>query len=278
MIRLVINLPFLVPFSCLTNCIHFAHTLKQKFGCYVNDSTTPTYNTIMVTCEYSADKNDWTPGLNCYSLSYCEHHIYTSSPLQVLSEIIYQYNNFSPAIFPLHGAAVEYDKHAYLFIAATSSGKTTLASYLTSNGFGYITDDCILIDRETFNIYPCTTPLHLRPGGISVLKEYDISPDSIVPLRDPSFYRFVYTPTNYVSKSLPIGKVFFITITQNDNHIEKMNTTERMTCLLKSSLTEYPMDRYYLQFIARLSNIPCYKLYYNDMRYVAEVLQNESTK
>lgn len=277
MIRLSITLPFLVPFSCLTNCEHFAHSMKQKFGCFVNDAPTSTCNIIKVTRKNFIDQHNLSPGLSSYLLSYGEHHIYTNSPLQAVSEIIYQYTNFSPSIFLLHGAAVEYAGHAYLFVAATSNGKTTLTSYLTSNGFGYITDDCILLDRYTFNIYPCTTPLHLRKGGISILKEYNISPDSIVPLCDPSFYRYVYTPPNCVSNALPIGKIFFITITNKDNHIEEMNTIERMSSLLKSSLFEYPLNRQYIQFIAKLSSIPCYKLSYSDMRYVSEVLYNEST-
>ena len=63
-----------------------------------------------------------------------------------LDEIIFDNTNYDRRIFALHGAAVEWKGKGYLFLAATASGKTTLASYLTSQGFGYITDDCILLD------------------------------------------------------------------------------------------------------------------------------------
>lgn len=54
-----------------------------------------------------------------------------------------------------------------------------------------------------------------------------------------------------------------------------MNTTEKITALLKSPITEYEIDGSYLSFISKLSAIPCKRLYYSNMNYVAEVIKNE---
>ena len=99
-----------------------------------------------------------------------------------LDEIIFDNTNYDRRIFALHGAAVEWKGKGYLFLAATASGKTTLASYLTSQGFGYITDDCILLDRVDFQVYPCHTLLHLRDGGVDVLKLSFLSAQAGVPI------------------------------------------------------------------------------------------------
>lgn len=99
-----------------------------------------------------------------------------------LDEIIFDNTNYDRRIFALHGAAVEWKGKGYLFLAATASGKTTLASYLTSQGFGYITDDCILLDCVDFQVYPCHTLLHLRDGGVDVLKLSFLSAQAGVPI------------------------------------------------------------------------------------------------
>ena len=175
----------------------------------------------------------------------------------------------------MHGGAVEYKNGAYLIVAATTSGKTTLTSYLVSNSFGYITDDCIILYRESFKIYPFTTPLHLRKGGYNALKALGCAPENYVFLDSVSIKRYVYTPNNSVSKPLPLKKIFFITRTEDTNILEEMNTTEKITALLKSPITEYEIDGSYLSFISKLSAIPCKRLYYSNMNYVAEVIKNE---
>ena len=54
-----------------------------------------------------------------------------------------------------------------------------------------------------------------------------------------------------------------------------MNTTEKITALLKSPITEYEIGGIYLSFISKLSAIPCKRLYYSNMDFVAEVIKYE---
>jgi serine kinase of HPr protein (carbohydrate metabolism regulator) len=106
--------------------------------------------------------------------------IYTTDfPLQKIDSFIFENSRFDESVFALHGAAVEYDGRAYLLLASTHGGKTTLTSFLTSRGFGYITDDCVLLDRNDFKIYPNNTPIHLRDGGLEVLKKYNAEPTGL---------------------------------------------------------------------------------------------------
>ena len=94
-------------------------------------------------------------------------------------------------------------------------------------------------------------------------------------LDDISIKRYVYTPKNCITQPLPLKKIFFITRTKDSNHLEKMNTNEKMTALLKSPITEYKVDGSYLSFISKLASVPCERIYYSDMRFVAEVIKNE---
>ena len=81
-------------------------------------------------------------------------------------------------------------------------------------------------------------------------------------------------PKNCITSTLPLKKIFFITRTENSNYIEEMTTTEKITALLKSPIIEYKIDGNYLSFISKLAAMPCEKLYYSDMNFVAEVIKN----
>ena len=69
----------------------------------------------------------------------------------------------------LHGAAVEYKGLACLFLDPSNIEKT-LCAYLINIGFGYITEDCILLGRENLFVYACMTPLHIWDGKMNALK------------------------------------------------------------------------------------------------------------
>lgn len=177
-------------------------------------------------------------------------------------------------IFAIHGAAVEWQEKAYLFLGATTSGKTTLASYLTSNGFGYITDDCIFLNKTDFHIHPNTTPLHLRDGGVDVLRVYSVLPDSLELLDNGIDRRYVYTPKICVTETLSLERIYFIRRTDNENSIIQMNMTERITEFMKSPIVEYSLSSEYIKFISQLAKYDCHYLLYSDMNYVAEIIKS----
>ena len=95
----------------------------------------------------------------------------TIKPLKAIQSILFESTKYDESIFAMHGAAVEHNGEAYLFLAPTNSGKTTLTTYLTMRGFSYITDDCILMDRSNFTVYPHANPIHLRSDGFGILKD-----------------------------------------------------------------------------------------------------------
>ncbi len=75
----------------------------------------------------------------------------------------------------LHGAAVEKDGYAVLFLAPSETGKSTLVSYLCNKGFRYITDERILIDTKTKEVLPFPKTIMLREGGFNILaKRYQL--------------------------------------------------------------------------------------------------------
>jgi len=244
--------------SIKTNCSILAKQLKIMYGDYINHTTDNNTHTI------TAIKIN-----NTYNIVFNNEKFTTDLPIIKIEEIIKRsliHNNH----FALHGSAIEHNGKGYIFAAASSTGKTTLVSYLSSKGFGYITDDCVMINKKTFEITSCHPPIHLREGGVSTLREYNALPSKTEILDTGLSKRYVYTPKNRVDGSIPIKMILFIERSPSENKIISMSTTESTIQLMKSPIIHYELSREYISFIAQLAQFPCRKIIYKDMNYIIE--------
>lgn len=262
MTTVTIQRPYQTVFVIQTNCENLVCSLRLQYGKYL--------------CE-DGEAGGWMISVvkhdASYRVEYAGKTIETGCPLEKIDSILFEHTRFDDRIFAMHGAAVEWQGKATLFLAATTSGKTTLAGYLANRGFGYITDDCILLDRTSLMVTPFCTPLHLRKGGLEVLRRYRAAPDKPTLLDDPVIRRYIHTPENCVTEPLPLGRIFFITRTEQENHVIPMSGNEKMAALMKSPITDYPVTGEYIRFLSSLAQTAdCRRLYYCDMDYVAEVI------
>jgi len=196
--------------------------------------------------------------------------------LYEIDTIIYENTVYDESILALHGSAVEWNGKAYAFLAATESGKTTLTSYLTGMGLGYITDDCVLIDRNSLMVYPYTCPVHLRDGGLAVLDSLGKRPSSLQFLDDEIMRRYIYTPQNCVEQPLPLGGIFFIQRSEAENTVVELHGSEKMILLMQSPITPYDPSPEYIELFARLGRFKCEKLVYKDMDFVGDIVKKVS--
>ena len=66
----------------------------------------------------------------------------------------------------LHGGVIANDKTAYCIIAPTMTGKSTFVTYFALNGYDYLTDDYIFIDKVTHELVPMSLPISLRDTAV----------------------------------------------------------------------------------------------------------------
>lgn len=260
---ITITPPLQTSFQITTNSEALIHLLKLKYGDYATAHCTGGAKCISAIL---------TDGI--YEVAFDGQTVRDSSGAFAVDEIIANNTEYDSSVFALHGGAVEWQGRAYLFLASTTSGKSTLTSFLAHSGFGYITDDCILLDRTSFAVYPFHTPIHLRDGGLAVLKQCGAAPGKLEIIDDEKFTRYVYTPENCAEHPAALDKIFFINRTEGENSLSAMDTTSRMTALMKAPITPYAVSPDYLKFLSRLSAQGCLQLNYCDMNYVAEVIKN----
>ncbi|MBO5968543.1 MAG: hypothetical protein J6S14_08615 [Clostridia bacterium] len=263
---LYLKFPFQSAFAITTNSQKLINCLSLRYGKYLTFAS-------LSDCDFEITV---TQSRSAYHLETDQNSLVTNQPLAEIDRYIFENNIYHTDFFALHGAAVEWKKRCHLFLASTTSGKTTLTGFLTAHGCGYLTDDCILLNRSNFKIHPFTTPIQLREGGLSVLQQYHVPLPKLQALEEPpSLHRWVYIPSYCIQQPIPLQTIFFLQRNEKENHLIPMSTTERITELMKSPITQYPITGEYLRFLTRLAKTPCFRLRYGDMNYVKELIQNE---
>lgn len=265
---LSLKMPHQAEWIIETDCPEIVSKLDMKYGKYVSECSEYKYSDIKML------KNDETD----YAVTIEDSVIRTARPIFHLNRFLFDNPSYDDNILALHGAAVEWKGKCYVFLASTTTGKTTLTGYITRCGFGYLTDDCVLLDRVSCMVYPFSMPLHLREGGVNVLETYNAVPEELRKLEEQDgICRYVYTPKNTIESPTPLGEIFFIERTDAENEVLRMSAAEKLTALLKSPITVYPLTAEYLRFLSNLGNNYCKRLRYCDMNFVKEVIEGYAT-
>lgn len=199
--------------------------------------------------------------------------VQTTLPVQTLQNIIFENTVYKPGVMPLHAGGAEIGGKAFIFIAATGTGKTTLISYLSEKGYPYISDDKVLIDMDTLNVLIDIQPVHLRPESIPVLQSYGCKINGNE-VNIGNSRRIVYTPKNVVSRDLPVGGLFFIERSESVNSCTNIPKAEAVQLLMQNQMIHDGHNSNYLKCAIKLAD-KCKRLVYSDMRYVAELLGGE---
>lgn len=190
---------------------------------------------------------------------------------RTVKDHIHKIHCFDPKLIVLHGAAVAVNHEAYIFLAPSMCGKTTLTSYLEHNGLCYITDDCVIIDPESLTVLPSTTPIHLRKNGKKILEQYQIIQEYRTLIDDNSL-RYIYMPVQFAKESMQIKKIFFLNRTISINEIETLAPEKAVSRILFSSYYPRQFSPQLFQQIFKIVQLGCYSLNYSNLPWVYQNL------
>lgn len=262
--NIYITLPFQSSYLISTDCVTLVEKINLFYGPYVHTKKgLADFHIVILKHESNyIFKSDWG-------------EYQTDCPLIFLDRHRFDNTLYDGKIFAMHGAAVEWAGECYLLLSKTGGGKTTLTTYLSNYNFGYLTDDCILLDRDKFDVHPCAMPVHLRRGGVDILKKHGVFLDNIKFLTDsPWFERYVYDPPLRIEKPIPLRRIFFIERTTNKNELIELSSLHRAKKLLEAPIIPYEMNSEYLKFISKLVTHDCKVIRYSDMNFVKECIIN----
>ena len=263
LIRLYIACPKQTTFLVETDSSELVYFLNAKYGHYCTQICNEAADIKIVAMKSPKGGTIFTKDGQCK----------TSNLIHIVNSIIKRSVQYDETVLALHGAAVSFNGEVALFIAPTTSGKTTLTSYLTATGCTYITDDCILIEKETLAIHPYTTPISLRAGGLNILLKKGIILPKTAILNDGYTERFTYTPPIVLTTKEQISKIFFIK-RANENNLKKLPPHMSIEQFIHNTAIVYPINEYLLTTFIKMCQLPCYNLTYKNMKFVKEVIQS----
>ena len=210
-----------------------------------------------------------------YAIMACGETKITEHPLSEIDDILYDHTQVEDQFFGLHAGAVARGEKGYIFAAPTTAGKTTLTTYLVQQGFSYVTDDCVLINMDTYQITPYPKPVHLRDGGFAVLAQMGLVPPKIEHCCHEEVEQYIYTPEDQAAGQLEIGALFFIERTEKINQVMPLSPLDAMQMLMKGPIAHRKVDSRYLRFLAELSKRRCKRLQYSSLEYVKAWIEED---
>ena len=128
---------------------------------------------------------------------------------------------------------------------------------------------------ETFLVTPYPKPVHLRDGGLSVLRQMGTLPARVEICGRDEFFRYIYTPDNRAAGQLEIGALFFIERTEAINRVTPLPVMEAMQMLMKGPIAQRKVDGAYLRFLGELSKRRCHLLQYGSMDFVRDWIEGD---
>lgn len=198
------------------------------------------------------------------------------NPMGLIQDFIYEHTVVREPYFVFHGGAVTNGEDAYLFLASTTTGKTTLITYLTQMGYAYLNDDCVCMDMNTLQVMPYSAPIHLRRGGLSYLQSVlppDRLPDTMQ-IQAPAAVRYVYLPKKRTASAAHLKQIFLLNRTEDPSvpdSCQPLPASQTMYRLFTSALIPYAMSGRYIRFFQKLTPL-CRLLTYHDAPYAAALL------
>lgn len=84
----------------------------------------------------------------------------------ILSSVALRYHDF---LLALHAGGIAWADQVMLLVGKSRSGKSTLTAALLGEGWDYLSDDMILIERESLDAKSMPCSLGIKPGGWELL-------------------------------------------------------------------------------------------------------------
>ncbi len=173
----------------------------------------------------------------------------------------------------LHGSAVSKNGYAIAFLGYKGSGKSTIAAFLHSIGFSFITDDVLLIEIDKrISVRPGIPQIKLWPDAVENIGE---DPETLPRICEQTDKRILKIKNSFLNKSLPLEKIYIIE--RGDRQIvESMKNTTAFIELIRHSyaqrflINKISNPEHFKQCFFVTNTIPMYSLK-TEIRAISEL-------
>lgn len=194
---------------------------------------------------------------------------------RIIDKLTEEYSKDEYSIF--HGGVMKKNTNSIAIIAPSMSGKSTLITYLYTNGYRYVSDDYIFVNRENLLVNSYPMPVSLR--NIDVLSDR-LSSNYIV----ASGYNDLKAEFNYLIQMKNVykgknrlGQVWFINRAEN-NSFQKLRKGELFEMLILNLKNTKRMDIDQKAIINICNTVEGYRLTYSSLNYAFKCIDSLGEK
>lgn len=165
----------------------------------------------------------------------------------------------------IHASAVTNGAKTMIFPATPGSGKSTLAALLHQKGFPIVSDDFVLIDRQSRQVFPFPAAVSVKEGSTQLLSVFYPSLRRQEKAQQSRTNKLVrYLPIAGETVAAPVQEIIFVRYDPTvDFELEQLLRPDALAQLLDETWTA-PTPENAGSFLDWYSGLACYRLRYSN--------------
>lgn len=180
--------PQLIDFLCRDLLVEGQHDIRARYDVMMSSELTLW---LEGNCLYS--------GSSPYDLAY-----------SLINAIIHQCVVDNDSGHAIHAAAISTAVGSVLLPGSSGSGKTTFCTWLVSKGYGYLSDELLLLGGTTGELHPLTRPLSIKLGAVAALSSFlDFNSSAVLGGSNGVMVPHRLVNPNFSSTRLPLSLILF---------------------------------------------------------------------
>lgn len=180
-----------------------------------------------------------------------------------------------------HAAAVSRHGRSMLLPGRSGAGKTSLAAWLTANGFNYLTDELVFIERNTCRLDAFTRPLCVKERALLPIREavhVDLEPDACLFAGGTIMIPHRLLNEEFVKESPQLAVILFPSYQSNaEPELVRLSKAQVGLALMEHLVNARNLSDHGFSEAIRLAQaIPAYRLTYSHFDQLPDMLQRFS--
>lgn len=210
-------------------------------------------------------------------------HIYEKASLTdtanfLMGEVVYHLIENNRNYMAIHAALLSDENGGILLPGESGNGKSSLAIWMTMNGYHYHTDELVLIKSGSLETRVFTRPFNIKAHGLDAISQLmDIS--ALQPsISQGDFITMIphrALNPDFIEKSPPISRILFPKYDKDCvNSLTSLSGAAAGIELMKTHVIARNLPGHgFSQLLEIVKNVPAYKLNYNHFDALPELLK-----
>lgn len=196
----------------------------------------------------------------------------------LMGEVVYHLIENNRDYMAIHAALLSNENGGILLPGESGNGKSSLAIWMTMNGYHYHTDELVLIKSGSLETRVFTRPFNIKAHGLDAISQLMDIPSLQPPASQGDFITMIphrALNPDFIKKSPPISRILFPKYDKDgENSLNSLSGAAAGIELMKTHVIARNLPGHgFGQLLEIVKSVPAYKLNYNHFDALPELLK-----